>query len=203
VAAWPVLEPEKTDPLPTISTGRGMVRASRSSGYATLAPTATACIGLLRAAAGDIVQKPLAPASGLMRWRTSLAVSATLVLSCSTVSVRPARVCSVSRLICCSERVSVCGIVQSVANYLRRVFSAVLQISHFVAADERNDREPKPRRRLQRLGAMPLEFLKPVCTGSLVHLAGVRLSNNAGKETGRFHRVRNCQLFDFDLEVLR
>ena len=45
--------------------------------------------------------------SGLMRWRMSLAVSATLVRSCSTVSVRPARVCSVSRFICCSERVSV------------------------------------------------------------------------------------------------
>src|SRR3982075_3723294 len=59
-------------------------------------------------------------ASGLIRWRMSLAVSATLVRSCSTVSVRPARVCSVSRLICCSEWVLVCGMTQSsVTNYLK------------------------------------------------------------------------------------
>src|ERR1700712_436988 len=52
-------------------------------------------------------------ASGLIRWRMSLAVSATLDLSCSTVLVRPALVCSVSRLICSNERLSVCGIMHS------------------------------------------------------------------------------------------
>ena len=131
MAACPVLEPAKNRPAPTIRIGKGMVRASRSSGYETLAPTATACIGFLRAAAvmSFSSRSPLLlmysdtsalMASGLTRWRMSLAVSATLLRSCSTVSVRPARVCSVSRLICCNERVSVCGMTQSsVTNYLK------------------------------------------------------------------------------------
>src|SRR3954470_22611886 len=49
-------------------------------------------------------------AAGLIRSRMSCAVSVTLVRSSLTVWVRPARVCSVSRLICSSERLSVCVI---------------------------------------------------------------------------------------------
>src|SRR4029453_12924842 len=51
----------------------------------------------------------------------SLAVSDTLAFNCSTVSVRPARVCSVSRLICCSERVSVSGMTESSGEKLQGV----------------------------------------------------------------------------------
>ena len=41
--------------------------------------------------------------------------------------------------------------------HLRRMFSAAFEISDFLPADERNDRGPKPWRRLQRLGAAPLD----------------------------------------------
>ena len=50
---------------------------------------------------------------------------------------------------------------------------------------------------------MPIEFVGPAFTGRFVHLSGVGFSDDASKETGRFHCVRNGQLFDLDLEILR